>query len=81
MDEYYHNITLENLLSQVDEDGRELILTRGISYHNIDKSVIREWKKDLITKKVWKLPIKWKYVTHDCIPLKDIIEYNPVETT
>ena len=53
---------------------------KEISDHKIKRYAIREWKKGLITKKVWKPPIEWKYVTHDCIPLKDIIEYNPVET-
>ena len=39
MDQYYHNIISENLLSQVDEEGRESMLMKEISDHNIDKSV------------------------------------------
>ena len=42
LDEYCHNILLENSLSQVDEYGRELILMNEISYHKINKSAIRE---------------------------------------
>ena len=72
VDEYYHNLLSEDLLSQVDEEGRESILTKEISDHKIDKSAIREWKKGLITIKVWKLLVEWKYVTQDWIPLKDI---------
>ena len=53
---------------------------KKISDHNIDKSVIREWKKVLITKKVWKLLVEWKDGTQYWIPLKDLKKYNPVET-
>ena len=53
---------------------------REISYHKIDKSVIRELKKGLITSKGWKLIVEWKYGTQDWISLRDIKEYNPVET-
>ena len=42
VDEYYHNILLKNLLSQVDEEGRESILMKEISDHKIEKSTITE---------------------------------------
>ena len=51
--EYYHNIILVNLLSQVYEEGRESISMKEIPDHKIEKSAIREWKKGLIFKKVW----------------------------
>ena len=47
---------------------------------NINKSAIREWNKGLITTKESKLLVKCKYVTKYWIPLKDIKEYNPVDT-
>ena len=80
VDEYYHNVLSENLLSQVDKEGRESILMKEISDHNIDKYAIREWKKGLITKKVWKLLFEYKYRTQYCIPLKDLKGSNTVET-
>ena len=55
VDEYYHNILSENLLSQVDEEGRELISMKETSDHKIDKSVIRKWEKGIIRTKVQKL--------------------------
>ena len=66
------NILSEKLLPQVDEEGREFMLIKEISDHNIDKSVIREWKKGLITTKGWKLTVKWKDGTQYYIPIKDI---------
>ena len=53
---------------------------KEISYHKIDKSAIREWKKGIITTKGWNLLVEWKDGTQDWIPLKDIKESNPVET-
>ena len=55
VDEYYHNIISENLLSQVVEEERESILMKEISDHKINKYAIRELKKGLITTKVWNL--------------------------
>ena len=53
---------------------------KEISYHKIDKSAIREWKKGIITTKGWKLLVQWRYGTQDWIPLKDLKESYPVET-
>ena len=77
--DYYHNILSENLLSQLDEEERELILTKEISDHKIDKSAIREWIKGNITTKIWKLLFKWKYGAQYWIPMKDIKESNPAD--
>ena len=52
-----------------------------MSDHKIDKSAIREWKKGLITEKLWKLLVYWKEGTQYWIPIKYLKEYNPVETT
>ena len=51
VDEYYHNIILENLLPQVYKEGRESIRMKQILYHKINKSSIREWKKGQIKKR------------------------------
>ena len=48
VDGYHHNIILEYLLSQVDEEGRESILMKEISDHNIKKYAISDWDKGLI---------------------------------
>ena len=47
MEEYYHNILSESLVSNVDEEGFE----KELPDHKIDKSAIREWRKGLITTK------------------------------
>ena len=81
VDEYYHNVLLEKLLSQVDKEGRESIPMKEITNNKIDKYAIREWKKGIITKKGWKVLVKCKDRTQDRISLKDIIGSNPVKTT
>ena len=48
------------------------MLLKEISDHKIDISAIREWKKGLITTKVWKILVEWENGTQDWIPLKDI---------
>ena len=53
---------------------------KEISDHKIEKSAIRKWKKGLITKKLWKLLVKWKDGTQHWIPLEDIKKSNTVET-
>ena len=53
---------------------------KEILYHKINKSAIREWKKVAITTKVWNIPVECKDGTQDWIPLKDLKEYNLVET-
>ena len=42
-------------MSQVDEEGRELIRMKETSDHKIDKSVIRKREKGIIRTKVQKL--------------------------
>ena len=63
MDEYYHMILLEKLLSQVDKGGREFMPMKEIADHNIEKYAIREWKKGIITTKLWNLLVEWKHGT------------------
>ena len=53
---------------------------KEISDHKIEKSVIREWKKGIITTKGWKPLVEWNDRTKYWIPLKDHKEYNPVDT-
>ena len=56
------------------------MLMKEISDHKTYKSAIREWKKGIITTKVWKLLFECKDGTQYWTPLKDIKEYNPSET-
>ena len=48
-----------------------------IADHNIVKSAIRKWRKGFITTKGWKLLVEWV----NWIPLKQLKESNPLETT
>ena len=72
VDEYYHKILSQKLLSQVDEEGRESIPMKEISDHKIEKSAMRDWKKGLVTTKGWRILVEWKDGTQHWIPMKDI---------
>ena len=63
------------------EKGRESILIKEISYHNINKYSIRKWKKGPITTKGWTLLVEGNYGTQEWIPLNNITYYNPVDTS
>ena len=39
VDEYYHNILSDNLLSQIDKEGKESILMEEIWDHKIEKFI------------------------------------------
>jgi len=78
--EYYANVIAENLFSQVDSEGRQMLLMESISDHKKDEQAIKKehWKGGPTTKG-WKLLVQWKDGTEDWIPLKDLKESNPVE--
>jgi hypothetical protein len=88
---YAVNMVAESLYSQVDTDGRELILMKEIVDHWSDGSAVpgddayyvdpngrtTRW----MTTKGWKLLIEWKDGTMDWLPLKDLKELYPVQVT
>ena len=59
VEEYYHNILSDYLLSNVDEEGFEYLLMKEIADHKIDKTAIRNWGQGLITTKGWKSLVEW----------------------
>lgn len=87
--ELEYNIIAENLLSQVDSEGRHYQVLSEISDHQSDASAIkrkdgfiRSKNGNLHAKKTtrgWKLEVEWKDGTVSWVPLKDLKHSNPVE--
>jgi hypothetical protein len=81
---YAANMIAESLYSQVDADGRELMLMKEMVDHRSDGSVVpvdNAYHVDpngrmsrRTTTKGWKLLIEWKDGTMDLLPLKDLKE-------
>jgi Reverse transcriptase (RNA-dependent DNA polymerase) len=84
------NVIAESLYSQVDSDGRELVLMQGIIDHRSDGSAVpmddyeyvtpQGTRRTRMTTKGWELLVEWKGGGTDWIPLKDMKEAYPVET-
>lgn len=87
--EYFANVIAENLYSQIDEEGRQYLVLKGIVDHKADESAItkedgtfRTNSGNLRMKKTtrgWKLLVEWMDGTTDWMPLKDLKEANPIE--
>ena len=87
--EYYANVIAENMLSQVDSEGRQHLLMEEITDHKKSDAAIAKddgWietsgnqRRRKKTTKGWKLYVKWKDQSHDWIPLKDLKESYPVQ--
>ena len=89
-DEYTANMIAESLYSSVDNDGRSYSLIVGIIDHRkSDEAVpkdkafveINGRRKRVHTTKGWDMLVKWKDDSQSWIPLKDVKESNPLETT
>ena len=86
--DYSANVLTENLLSQVDDDGKSTALLSGIVGHRknpeaidlkdgwYDQGTVRKRK---VTTKGWDLKVEWKDGTTSWIPLKLLKESNPIE--
>jgi len=87
---YNVNTIAENLLSQVDEDGRKILVFSGISDHKCDGTAIHKEdgfifsftgnKVPKKTTKGWKLLVDWKDGSQSWVPLAELKGSNPVET-
>ena len=87
--DYSTNLLMENLYSQVDEDGAQYQIFNGIIDHQktdealspsqghyINKHGV---KKRVITTKGWKVKVQWDNDTSSWLPLADVKESHPIE--
>ena len=87
--EYSANVLMENLYSQVDDDGLQYSLLDGIVDHmKLDDAVPTDSgfyttstgaTRRVVTTKGWKLKVQWKDGSCTWIPLSELKEANPVE--
>ena len=88
--EYSANVLLENLYSQVDEDGQSSSLLQCIVDHRCtDAAVPKEegWynpagstaRKRVRTTKGWDIQVEWTDGTRTWVSLKDLKEANPID--
>eukprot|EP00978_Attheya_sp_CCMP212_P003963 scaffold8437_cov60-Attheya_sp.AAC.3 len=83
------NIIAENLLSQVDDEGRRQMMLDEIVDHRILETAIPKSKgtyetqrgltRNIRTTKGWEICVQWKDGSTDWIALKDLKELYPVE--
>ena len=89
MDYVTANTIAENLFTQIDDEGRFLLMMDEIQDHKKDGSAVgiddafvtnsQGLQRRRITTKGWKLLVSWKDGSTSWVPLKDLKESNPVE--
>ena len=87
---YSTNVLMENLYSQIDDEGRQYALMVGIIDHEKSDDAVPTQsgfyytsngiKKRVITMKGWKLKVEWHDGSSTWVPLSDMKEANPIET-
>jgi hypothetical protein len=85
IDVYTANTLAEAMYSQVDDEGRHVLMLKEIVDHSKDRSAVhiddgfvsgsqqRRW-----TTKGWKLVVEWKDGTTTWVPLKELKDSNPI---
>ena len=79
IEQYASNIIAQNILNQVDSEGRHYQLFDKIIGHRTDGSESKV-KRGCLSTKGHQLHVEWKDGTIEWIPLKDMKELFPVET-
>ena len=84
------NVLMENLYAQIDEDGNQYSLMKGITDHKKTEDAVPlesgfytdkyGSKRRVITTKGWQLKVEWENGSSTWVPLADIKQSNPVET-
>ena len=77
IEQYASNVIADNILNQVDHDGRHYQVFDKIVDHKTDGHEPKEKKGCLLTKGHWLL-VDWKDGTQQWIPLKDMKESFPL---
>ena len=79
IEQYASNIIAQNILDQVDTEGRHYQLFDKIINHRMDGNESKV-KKGCLSTKGHQLQVEWKDGTVEWIPLKDMKESFPIET-
>ena len=87
--DYQANNLIENLMNNVDDDGRtEMIMDEILDHRTNEEAVPKEdgWvqnsagtSKRAITTKGWDIKVQWSDSSTNWVPLRDIKESNPIE--
>jgi hypothetical protein len=83
------NVIAENILSQIDDEGRQQMMLSEIIDHRVLSDAIPQSKRTYenaygvkrrkVTKRVWQILVEWKDWSTDWVELKDLKESFPVE--
>jgi hypothetical protein len=89
VDELTANVIAENLIAQVDEEGRRQMMLGGIMDHRVLPDAIPKSKGTYVnaygvkrrktTTRGWEILIEWKDGSSDWVAMKDLKESYPVE--
>jgi hypothetical protein len=89
IDELTANVIAENLIAQVDEEGRRQMMLGEIMDHRVLQDAIPKSegtyvnpygiKRQKMTTRGWELLVEWKDGSSDWVALKDLKESYPVE--
>ena len=87
--QYTANVIVENIFSQVDEEGRQYALLSEITDHKKDASALSKdegftvshngRRVPKITTRGWKIQVEWKDGTTDWVPKNKLKAPNPME--
>ena len=87
--DYQANNLIENLMNNVDDDGRtEMIMDELLDHRTNEDAIPKKdgWvqtsqgaSKRVITTKGWDIKVQWKDGSTNWVPLRDIKEANPLE--
>ena len=87
--EYTTNLIMENLYSQVDDEGNQYGILKGITDAKADETAVSKpngWitmpnqlRRRRITTRGWKLKILWEDGSESWVPLSTVKESNPIE--
>ena len=87
--EYTTNLIMENLYSQVDDDGNQYGILKGITNAKSDETAVlkanawitmpNQLRRRRITTKGWKIKVLWEDGSESWLPLAIVKESNPIE--
>ena len=88
--DYTTNLIMEKFYAQVDDDGQQFSILKGIVDAKSDESAVQQsggWitlpnqlRQRKITTHGWKLKVQWEDGSESWVPLRVLKESNPIET-
>ncbi len=80
LEEYTANIIAENLYSQIDAEGRELLLFKEITDHRAINPIKKgDYNAHWRSTRGWELLVEWHDGSMDWMPLADLKASNPLQ--